>query len=500
MTILRLLLAFLSISLILPAQQWERDEDDDPAGRHAWFYSQRASPAASIPPGARRYAMLQITVTDALARLQRQGFLPAAVGQNSRTVAAIDAGDGTLIGPRPTDGGTTRARAGRVNVIAMDPRNNDVIYIGAAEGGVWKTTDGGVNWTPLTDDQASLANGAIALDPNHPDTVYVGTGEENFAQDSYYGAGILKSPDGGKAWTNIVGPFLRAVIGSMAIHPANGQVILLTTSSGIWRSEDGAANWTRVLSGVGTFVLFDPTNGDIAYAALGNTGGSALNGGYKATDGGNTWAQVSQNGANNGVIHVDQHFFVFTPDGSKLYIANDGGMYSTTDAGASRVNWADLNATLAITQFYPNFSVHPSDPNIGIGGTQDNGTQRYSGNLSWSNVTCGDGGSTALDPSPPNIAYSACQNIDIRTTINNGASWTSGNTYGIDQKDRAQFIAPLVIDRWNPQTLYFGTFRLWRSVDSGGKWAAASPDLTGGRATIKTIASAARGSNTVYVR
>src|SRR5258708_1811805 len=122
MTTLRLLLAFLSISLILHAQQWERDEDDDPAARHAWFYSQRAFPAASIPPGARRNAMLQIARTDALARLQRQGFLPAAVGQNSRTVAAIYPADWTLIGPRPTDGGSTRATAGRRKTIATPPR------------------------------------------------------------------------------------------------------------------------------------------------------------------------------------------------------------------------------------------------------------------------------------------------------------------------------------------------------------------------------------------
>src|SRR5258708_12949130 len=67
------------------------------------------------------------------------------------------------------------------------------------------------------------------------------------------------------------------------------------------------------------------------------------------------------------------------------------------------------------------------------------------------------------------------------------------------RKGRGECMGRVVIDRWNPQTLYFGTFRLWRSVDSGGKWAAASPDLTGGRATIKTIAVAPSDSNTIYV-
>src|ERR1035441_3078227 len=122
MTALKLSLAFLSISLILPAQQWERDEDDDPAARQGWFYNQRAFPFASIPPGARRNAMLQIARTDALARQQRQAFLAAATGQNLRTVAAVDSANWTLIGPRPTDGGTARATDGHRQVRRGHPR------------------------------------------------------------------------------------------------------------------------------------------------------------------------------------------------------------------------------------------------------------------------------------------------------------------------------------------------------------------------------------------
>jgi uncharacterized protein (TIGR03437 family) len=585
-----------TFALACYGQEVKQDIDDHQADRQEWFYSQRQYPLGRIPAGARVNAIAAIRRVEAAARQQRP------LGQ--ATAHAADPNKWTLIGPRPTGAGSTNITAGRVNAIAIDPRDNNTVYIGAAEGGVWKTADGGANWTPLTDDQPSIANGAIALDPANPDIVYVGTGEENFSGDSYYGAGILKSTDGGQTWTNIVGPFLRAVIGSMAIHPSNGQVLLCTTSTGIWRSEDGAANWTRVLSGVGTFVLFDPTNGDIAYAALGNTGGSTLNGVYKSTDGGitwspsngsganaipsqgtgrismaiansstntlfasientatgssgrllgiwkttdggqtwnqlpipaslvtlwggqvwynnaiavsptdpsvvwaggtplfrsldggSTWAQVSQVGPNGVQIHVDQHLFVFTNDGSKLYLANDGGIYSTADAGASRVNFTDLNATLAITQFYPGFSVHPSDPNIAIGGTQDNGTQRFSGNLSWSNVTCGDGGNTAIDSAVPTVMYSACQNIAIN--VFGAPGWIAAD-YGIDQTDRTQFIAPLVIDSSNPQTLYFGTYRLWRSADSGGKWAPASSDLTGGKATIKTIGIAPSDSNTVY--
>jgi len=103
--------------------------------------------------------------------------------------------------------------------------------------GVWKTTDGGANWTPLADDQPSLATGSIALAPSSPDIVYVGTGEQNNSGDSYYGAGILKSTDGGATWTQLTNPFVGpfttsrvngggARIGAIAVHPSNPNLVL----------------------------------------------------------------------------------------------------------------------------------------------------------------------------------------------------------------------------------------------------------------------------------
>ena len=86
--------------------------------------------------------------------------------------------------------------------------NPNVVYIGGAQGGVWKTTngndaDGAITWTPLTDAQASLAMGAIAIDPNNTQTIYAGTGENSGSGDSYYGAGLLRSTDGGNSWTRV---------------------------------------------------------------------------------------------------------------------------------------------------------------------------------------------------------------------------------------------------------------------------------------------------------
>jgi uncharacterized protein (TIGR03437 family) len=584
-----------------------QEQDDHQKERDEWFYSQRSYPRDQIPAGARLNAIAEIRRIDRAVRAGRQQTR-AATALGGGLANTLDAATWTSIGPRPTDLHSTYVTAGRVNAIAIDPRDNDVVYMGAAEGGVWKTTDGGINWKPLTDDQASLASGAIAIDPTNPDTVYVGTGEENFALDNYYGAGILKSTDGGASWTNIVGPFLRTTIGALAISPADSQILLASSRIGVYRSTDGAATWTPVLPGVGTSVLFDPTDGNIAYAALGNVSGSALNGVFRSTDGGqtwkglagsgssalptsnvgrieiaiapstpttlyvgiqrapantdgsllgiykttdsgntwtnlnapnicatvgqcwydmtirvhpknpdivfafgsltlartlnggSTWESLSHTGPNRVQIHVDEHYLAFTNDGAKLYIANDGGMYSTTDITDLSVNWTELNDTLSITQFYPGLSINPSNANISLGGAQDNGTQRYGGSFSWNNVTGGDGGFTAFDAAIPSIAYAEYTSVSIQKTTDGFNNFVQ-SVYGINGQDSTQFISPFAIDPSNSQVLYFGTYRVWQTVDGAGKWSAVSPDLTGGaggRSTIKTVAPAPGDPNTVY--
>ena len=611
----RCIFAITLTAICIPSFAQQRERDDHQKERDEWFYSQRSYPRTQIPAGARLSAIAEIKRIDRAVRAGHQQALAAATIDGG-LAATLDASTWTSIGPKPTDLNSTYVTAGRVNAIAIDPRDNNVVYIGAAEGGVWKTIDGGINWKPLTDDQASLASGAIVIDPTNPDTVYVGTGEENFAQDSYYGAGILKSTDGGGSWTNIVGPFVRTTptgavvgIGALAISRADSQILLASCRLGIYRSTDGAVTWTQVMPGVGTSVLFDPTDGNIAYAAIGNVNGTPAagpsNGVFRSTDGGQTWQQLKGSGSSalptsnvgrievaiapstpttlyvgiqkspaatngnllgifkttdggstwnnlnapnicgnvpqcwydmtirvhpknpdivfafgsvtlartldggsnwsslnlvgpNGVeIHVDEHYLAFTNDGSKLYVANDGGVYSTTNITDTRVNWTELNDTLSITQFYPGLSIHPANANVSYGGAQDNGTQRFGGAASWNNVTCGDGGYTAIDAAVPTVVYSACQDIAIRKSTNGGNNWYQ-SIYGINQQDNTQFISPLIIDPSNPQILYFGTYRVWQSVDGAGTWISASPDLSGGKSNIKTIAPAPSDPDTVY--
>jgi len=535
----------------------------------------------------------------------------------------------TLIGPRPTNtlveygpgGAGLPYAAGRIAAFAVDPRDANVAYLGAAGGGIWKTTDGGQNWQPLTDDQPSLATGSIAIAPSNPDIVYVGTGEDNNSGDSYYGAGVLKSTDGGATWTQLAGPFVGpfsssrtsgggARIAALAVHPMDPNTVLAAVdrfppaASGIYRTSDGGQTWTLVQGGaVGTEVIFNPTDPTIAYAALGTSVGSTLNGVYKSTDsgitwkasggtipnalptlnlgrieialapsnpnilyvgiqnassnlfgtllgmfkstdGGQTWAPVlapdyctpqcsynnvirvhpknpnvvvaaglppwrSTNGGltwsniavgpSGFAAHTDHHALAFSNDGGRLYDGSDGGAFSTSDVTALSPTWANLNATLAITEFSSNVSIHPSNPNIAYAGTQDNSTQMYTGNLAWDQVTPGDGGRTAIDPAIPSIWYASFNGItplkfNGLTSVFSYLFYIFTDSYpylrnGIATTDRSQFYPPMVMDPSNPLRLYYGTQRLYQSSDGAGTWTAISTDLTASNVgTITAIA------------
>ncbi len=618
--------------LWVAAQEYEdpkNEHEGDPRARMEWFYGQRAYPLRQIPKGARARALQQLEQKLAAEEIS------AAQSASVPDMVAASSSQWTPIGPRPTSTHEFfTLTSGRVTALAVDPSdpNQNTVYLGSAEGGVWKTTDGGSTWVALTDGQACQAIGAIAIDPSHPSTIYAGTGEANFSGDAYFGCGILKSTDGGASWTPLGtstfnGPFNSLVsgarIGGLAVHPTSSGVVLAAvtiisnqTNSGIYRSVDGGASWSEVLpAAAATAVMFDPINPSIAYAAIGRIfNDSDANGIYKSTDGGvswfpsngslpsgrnvgrialalapsnpnilyaglqapingpaggsllgffksvdggaswnrltatpdycnaqcwydnviavsptnpnivfvggsdirinpstgrgtsifqtlnggATWTRISPGPSGEG-LHPDSHAFAFSIGGGRLYVGNDGGVWSTNDVGSATPNWNNLNNSLSLAQFYPGISIHPSNVNSTIAGTQDNGTQRYTGGLGWENITCGDGGWTAIDPINPANMYAACQNIQILQSTSGGDafSWARMQV-GIDTTDRVAFIPPLVIDKATPSTLYFGTFRLWQTRDAAASWSAISPDLTFGSGTVSAIAVAPTDSSRVF--
>jgi hypothetical protein len=240
------------------AQQGE-EKDWGPRERPEWFYHQRAYPLAHTPPGARLRALNEMLK-------MRQAEADAAAPMLEQLGIASTSSSWTLVGPEPISMPGGRLSFGRVSAVVMDTADpaGNTVYIGGAQGGVWKTTDGGTTWTPLTDNQFSLAIGSLAMDPNNHLIIYAGTGEQNFSDDSYYGGGLLKSGDGGVTWTPIgtsyfggafgkVSPFSGgSFIGAIAVQPgvSVSTPIMLVGSlfgggtqhyyySGISRSTDG---------------------------------------------------------------------------------------------------------------------------------------------------------------------------------------------------------------------------------------------------------------------
>ena len=179
---------------------------------------------------------------------------------------------------------------GRITAIVIHPQDPDTIYVGTAQGGIWKTINGGKHWSPTSDNAISLAIGDLAMDPNNPDVLYAGTGEGNYSAGSQYGLGILKTTNGGKTWESkgwepkdekgvSKNTFANARFCRIVVNPKNSNYIFAATRSegknlpGIYRSTDAGESWLILTSGLpsnsdATDIVLDTKNPDIAYAAF----------------------------------------------------------------------------------------------------------------------------------------------------------------------------------------------------------------------------------------
>jgi photosystem II stability/assembly factor-like uncharacterized protein len=196
---------------------------------------------------------------------------------------------------------------GRCTSVACHPSKPDTIWLGSAGGGVWKSTDGGVNWQSLWHKQDSLNVGAMAVDSKNPDIVYAATGEANLSADSYPGVGIYRSQDGGSTW-QLWAPAaplnLPKRIGAIAIDPFDSNHIRIggvrhdsTSPSGMFVTRDGGANWSMqpIVSSMPYFchaIAFHPATQGVLFATVYEHG--ARNGIWKSLDGGTTWQQLAK--------------------------------------------------------------------------------------------------------------------------------------------------------------------------------------------------------------
>jgi len=203
---------------------------------------------------------------------------------------------------------------GRTTDIEGVPGNPNIVYVATASGGLWKTTNGGITWTPIFDRQGTISIGDIAIDPRNPDVIWVGTGESNTRNSVSFGDGVYKSTDGGKTWRHL-GLRDTRHISRILIHPQNPDIVYVgavghafgpNEERGVFMTTDGGQTWQKVLyidaqHGVSDMDI-DPRNPNILYAAMWHferkpwthRSGSEKGGVFKSVDGGRTWRKLER--------------------------------------------------------------------------------------------------------------------------------------------------------------------------------------------------------------
>jgi photosystem II stability/assembly factor-like uncharacterized protein len=281
--------------------------------------------------------------------------------------------------------------SGRITEIAVNESNTYEFYAAAATGGLWKTTDNGVTWKPVFEDQAVNSIGTVTVDQRNPQTVWVGTGEATNRQSSGWGDGVYKSTDGGASWTN-VGLRNSMRIARIAVDPANSDVVYVAAPGHLWgpnperglyKTTDGGRNWTKILgsddsTGV-VDIAIDPSDSRILYAAtyqhrrtpFGFVGGGPANALYKSTDAGATWTRLA-NGLPTGTIGRVS-ISIYRKDPRIVYVSVEkglrytssisydkrlGGVYRSEDKGESWRFMSDWNPRPAYSS---QLRVDPSD-------------------------------------------------------------------------------------------------------------------------------------------
>ncbi len=485
--------------------------------------------------------------------------------------------------------------SGRITAIDVVLDNPDIWYIGTATGGVWLTKNGGITFDPIFDKQPVLSIGAVAIAQSNPNIIYVGTGEGNPRNTVSSGAGIFKSEDGGKNWT-FLGLKNSKNIHRIIVHPTNPDIVWVgaigppfgsTTERGLFKTIDGGINWEKVLftnnqSGIADLVIH-PTDPNLLFAAMWEhqrtpwdfTSGGAGSGLFTSKDAGETWQELttrnglpekpygrigitiapsspnvlfaiieseknalykSENGGQNWQninektigsrpfyfaemkvdpkdenriynlysrlalsinggkdfkviedwgreVHADHHAMWIHPDNPNFIIlGTDGGLYWTKDK-TENWNFAD---GLTIAQFY-HVAVDMETPYNIYGGLQDNGTwygPAYTWhraglrNQYWQELAFNDGFDVVLEKADENITYALWQGgMLVRINKETGQRKTI-KPVGKTIPLRFNWNAAIAKDPFQNNTIYIGSQFVHKSSNRGDSWKIISPDLT----------------------
>ena len=489
------------------------------------------------------------------------------------------------------------AMSGRVSAVtAAEEKGRITVFVGAASGGVWKSLNGGSTFTPVFDHEDVQSIGAIAIDPGNSKTVWVGTGETWVRNSVSVGDGIYKSTDGGENWTN-VGLKDTERISRIIVDPRDGNSVLAcatghlwddSSAGGVYKTKDGGKTWNKVLAGANAATgcamiagstqapatlyaamwdfrrqawtfrsggpgsgLFKSTDGGDHWSELlaANAKGlpdkpygrialavapskpqtiyamieSAKSALYRSDDGGSSWNRLdasqymvwrpfyfahlvvdpkdeervfkvdgplllSVNGGRSfssvgNSAHGDFHDVWIDPNNPDIiFTGDDGGLWRSLDGGS---RWEHMK-NLPISQFY-HVSVDQADPYRVYGGLQDNsswvGDSSYPGGVSnarWENMYGGDGFWMWADPSDPGYVYAESQGGEIGRVDRQSHQTRAIKPYARygEKKLRFNWNTPIQVSPTDKNTLYLGSQFLYRSRDRGQSWERISPDLT----------------------
>jgi photosystem II stability/assembly factor-like uncharacterized protein len=474
-----------------------------------------------------------------------------------------------------------------VSTIIINPTNPNIMYAGTGEyftsnglrgAGVFKSTDGGLSWSQLPSTATSdwYYVNRLAISPNGA-TLLAATGTgiwrsingggswDNVSPwagwtdidfhptdstkaiaSGYYGA-VYYSPDGGQIWYQAAGVSpsankqVRVEVAYARSSPSTVYASVNYNCGHIYKSSDGGQSYSLIADSYNYLcsddgvnqgrydnaLWVDPTNPNTLVV-----GGIDL---WRSTDGGNTLRRISYWRNTPPSAHADHHAIVSHPNyngstNKTVFFGNDGGVYKTGDILTVGSNdprtdgWQELNNQLGITQFYGAAGNVASG--VIVGGTQDNGTQRYAGYAEyWTRTFGGDGGFAAADQTNPNYFYGEYAYLDIYRSSNagvsadyisgrhyNGSAWVWKNApyYITDTKNStANFIAPFVLDPNNSNRLLAGGLSLWRTNDvitittttTGPSWYSIKSPVSSNcqSACISAIAVAKGNSNIIWV-
>lgn len=345
---------------------------------------------------------------------------------------------------------------GRIDDFAVVENNPNIVFVGVASGGVWKTTNNGTTWEPVFDKEGVSTIGDIAIAPSDPAVVWVGTGEPNNRQSSSWGDGAYKSLDGGKTWKKM-GLEATRHIGRIVIHPKNPDVVYVAAlghlwgpnaERGVYKTTDGGKTWAQVLkinddTGVSDIAM-DPESPDTLYAAayerrrtpFGFNGGGADGGIYKTVDGGATWKKLTkglpyENGGDVGRIGLD----IYRRDSNIVYAIvqhEKGGTYRSEDKGET---WKKMGDTNPRPSYYSQIRV---DPNNDLRIWELGAAMFYSedGGKTFSTQRVkqihGDFHGMWIDPADSNHMITGSDG-GIHWSYDNGRTWDFLNTIAIGQ-------------------------------------------------------------------